>query len=723
MKWLNVTSQSVLEKLVRMQIDRTLKNKLRVAGLIIACSILCMLSLALIYAKKNSTLYTKLEFVFDNKYDVNGCYSKLYWGDVGRQYSEEKASYGFIRDNKSIIDISTADGDYYRIDFVDSGKKFGLSKVNVLFFGLRVRSYDSLTFIDYCMDIENSGVEDVNEQRILVNPPNDDPLMYIEPGFARDIRLSLCEFIMNVGFASAILMTVLLIILLFMPTGNDQRNINNVFRVLISFISFVVWLAFLEGVYLRYYLLQNFRNVELGQIIFHINNSLEGTNFGPFVEIVVTIVIIGFLCFGIFFVIDFVKIKKLWKMFIVVLQLGYGIGAIALLILTTSEEFGIADYLSYVADSTDIYDNNYVDPKSVDILFPDKKRNLIYIFLESMESTYADESFGGAMSSNYIPELTSIASDKNWFSTSNDINGAVALSGATFTTGAIVAQTAGIVVNEAIVSNRMLNGTFEYENDFLPGIYSLGDILKENGYNQEFMIGSDAKFGGRYSYFKNHGDYDVFDYYTAIDKGYIPEDYYEWWGYEDQKLFEYAKSEITKLAKKGEPFNCSLLTVDTHFIDGYLCPLCENVYDDQYSNVIACSSKQVDQFVEWIKSQDFYSNTTIIISGDHPTMDTGYIDAQGVNSGYTRKTYFAIINPADRLQNIESVDRAFSSMDIFPTVVASLGASISGDRLGMGTNLFSDVETLVEKYGADYLNVELKKNSAYYSEKLTHKSK
>lgn len=48
-----------------------------------------------------------------------------------------------------------------------------------------------------------------------------------------------------------------------------------------------------------------------------------------------------------------------------------------------------------------------------------------------------------------------------------------------------------------------------------------------------------------------------------------------------------------------------MLTVDTHFTDGYVCELCQNQYDEQYSNVIACSSRQVSEFLDWIKQQDF----------------------------------------------------------------------------------------------------------------------
>ena len=75
-----------------------------------------------------------------------------------------------------------------------------------------------------------------------------------------------------------------------------------------------------------------------------------------------------------------------------------------------------------------------------------------------------------------------------------------------------------------------------------------------------------------------------------------------WWGYEDEKLFAYAKDELNRLSKEDEPFNLTLLTVDTHFEDGYVCELCEDQYPgNQYANVISCSSRQISQFVEWIK--------------------------------------------------------------------------------------------------------------------------
>ena len=121
-----------------------------------------------------------------------------------------------------------------------------------------------------------------------------------------------------------------------------------------------------------------------------------------------------------------------------------------------------------------------------------------------------------------------------------------------WTMAAMVAHTAGIPLKT--VFNQDDVSTYE-AGTTLPGAYSIGDILKKEEYRQYIMVGSDLTFGGRRNYFKNHGNYTEFDYYTAIEDGIIDEDYYVFWGYEDEKLFDYAKKELKEISKSDEPFN------------------------------------------------------------------------------------------------------------------------------------------------------------------------
>ena len=323
-----------------------------------------------------------------------------------------------------------------------------------------------------------------------------------------------------------------------------------------------------------------------------------------------------------------------------------------------------------------------------------------------MEVTYSNKKNGGAFKQNNIYELTQIAKDNICFSNNDKLNGAVSLYGTTWTMGAMFAESTGLPLKSSIQNNM------DKQGGFFPDIISIGDILKAEGYNNELLIGSDAVFGGRKSFYETHGDYTIFDYKYAQQNGYIPEDYYVFWGYEDQKLFEYAKEELLRLSKEEEPFNLTMLTVDTHFEDGYVCDLCDDQYgDDQYANVIRCSSKQVKDFIEWIQQQDFYSNTTIVLSGDHPTMDSDFCN--DVKNDYQRKVYTAYINPT--VEETKKEYREYSTFDDFPTVLASLGAEIQGDRLGLGINLFSEEQTLVEKYGYETCMKELARKSSFYN--------
>ena len=59
-------------------------------------------------------------------------------------------------------------------------------------------------------------------------------------------------------------------------------------------------------------------------------------------------------------------------------------------------------------------------------------------------------------------------------------------------------------------------------------------------------------------------------------------------------------------------------------------------------------------------------------------------------------------------------------MDYFPTILASIGVKIEGERLGLGTNLFSDEQTLIEKYGYDEVNSNLSKYSKFYIDSILY---
>lgn len=381
------------------------------------------------------------------------------------------------------------------------------------------------------------------------------------------------------------------------------------------------------------------------------------------------------------------------------------------------QSFHVPAYIHALSQSTDLYEQHYVDPAKVTLHFPSKKRNLIYIYLESVENTVMSRANGGQMDQSRMPELEKLALENLSFShRDKGLGGALPANGTTWTVAGLTASKAGVPLKDGGLLGRDRNGFGDFHH-FMPGAVTLGQLLEREGYNQTFMMGSDSAFGGRDKLLKQHGNYHIIDYPSQQATGKVPRDYKVWWGYEDKKLFQFAREEATRLAASNKPFNLQLLTVDTHFTDGWMDESCQQQFPEKYSNVHACSSRQVGEFVAWLKQQSFYDNTTIIVTGDHLGMQTDYYNRSIKDAGYQRTIFNAIVNPAQQPQR--HTNRLFSSFDMYPTTLAAMGVKVDGEQLGLGVNLFSDKQTLTEQFGGiDALNAELAKRSSFYERKI-----
>lgn len=490
------------------------------------------------------------------------------------------------------------------------------------------------------------------------------------------------------------------------------------------FILFIVLLS-------SNWFLKSFGGVDFATVVYQLSSPMQGTSTEILKEycyeclypsLVMTVIFCGFyymcniLLQKIFYRIDIrigklsgkLKIdRNLWRGARIVIWIAGGL-FFGLFITRNVIIMDIPGYLMDITDSSSIFEEEYVNPQSVTIEFPEEKRNLLLIYLESMETTYASEDAGGAKAVNYIPELTRLAEENVFFSNTAKLGGAFIYTGTGWTMAALLASSAGVPYKLPIEGNS----AGEYES-FLPGIISLGDILQREGYQNYFMCGSEAAFGGREAFYEQHGDYQIFDYDSAREEEVISQDYKVYWGMEDEKLYAYARKKLTELGETGEPFNFTMLTVDTHHPVGYKCELCHDEYPEQFANSIACASRQAADFVKWTKQQPWYENTTIILVGDHNSMNADFWEDIG---DYDRRTYNCFLNLPDEIlkEDINRYNREFSTMDFFPTVLASLNVKIEGDKLGLGTNLFSKEPTLPEKMGKEEFSEQLSKYSNYY---------
>jgi phosphoglycerol transferase len=449
------------------------------------------------------------------------------------------------------------------------------------------------------------------------------------------------------------------------------------------------------------------------QILFHFMMPMEGANLNIVKQVVIeslynTAFLFLFLLYPLSIKADFKghcvcipfnTYKKLFACLALLLPVT-GIACTAIAI-------GLPEYLlSLLKKPATFYEENYIHPENIGITFPSKKRNLIVIMVESLETGFLTIENGGAFTEDLMPEVAALAAANINYSGTEGIGGPVHLPYTGWTVAGIVSYYSGVPLS----LNFPADAYGEFFATILPGASGLGDILHNAGYKNFFILGSDIKFAGRDKYFATHKETAIFDYGYFLENNHIPNGYYVWWGIEDSKLYDLAKIKITEIAQE-EPFFITLLTADTHADEMYLDEKAERIFDSRYKNVLRDASKQLSSFVEWLKEQPFYNNTTIVILGDHLFMNGAIFPAQFKAARYPLNIFInSLLNPN------ETKNRDFSHFDMFPTLIESIGGTYDSEGLALGRSLNKPgIATLLEIYGLGRMAEQLSRKSKLYN--------
>ena len=377
------------------------------------------------------------------------------------------------------------------------------------------------------------------------------------------------------------------------------------------------------------------------------------------------------------------------------LRIAFGLLAVSLLYggIKMQVQDMWSQYKRFNTVST-FFEDNYVDPRGVEVKFPKNKRNLIVIFMESMDSGHIQSKYVDYFNTNLTPELKKLAYENINFSDNDDIGGAHQVRGANFTQAGLTAQYCGLPLKLPIESSH-----FRPDNGFLPDAKCLFEFLAENGYEQTLVNGMPKTFGGLDKFIESHGNIKLMDTWFLQDNNMLkPNDYSEGTKIvKDYSLLEISKQEINRMAATGKPFAFTVMTIDTHVGKQHFDrDRCEKRFGkedkhNKYKNIFSCQSKILGEFVDWIKAQPFYENTTVVMLADHLLM----YDADFTKSMDKKRIMNIFINPVTKPQN--SKNRTFLSFDIYPTLLEALGADVVGDKLGLGVSLYGNEPTLPER--------------------------
>lgn len=365
-----------------------------------------------------------------------------------------------------------------------------------------------------------------------------------------------------------------------------------------------------------------------------------------------------------------------------------GAGAIALLFKLSA--FSFVGY--HFAE--DHFSSHFADPNKVE-LKAGKLKNLILIYVESMEAAYSDAQVfnrdllrhlrpsGGVSFNSYLPAP-----------------------GTTWTIAGMVATQCGVPLR--VYSEHNIKRNKEQSKSFLPGATCLGDILSSHGYHNVFLGGAPLSFAGKGAFLKDHGYQTVYGRDEWEKEGVTASEMSEW-GLYDSALFARAKEHVKTLHASDQRFNLTLLTLDTHNPRGFMSQLCRDHGARNFEDIVECTSQQLADFVKFLSDNDYLKDTNIVILGDHLAVSNPVFEKLKLVTG--RRIFNQFISDRPPAKNTEVV----IPFDFFPTLLEFTGIQVMGDRLGLGYSGLFESETKRPEHRLEELTLPSLGGSASYN--------
>ena len=334
---------------------------------------------------------------------------------------------------------------------------------------------------------------------------------------------------------------------------------------------------------------------------------------------------------------------------------------------------------------------------------PAQPRNLITIYLESVENTYGDESLFGR---NLLWDLDSATAGWARYDTLEQYpEGGWTMAG-------IVSTQCGIPLKSRLLVEGIDPNRFgEKVESYLPGTVCLGDLLSEAGYSNSYVGGANTRFAGKDTFLRNHG-------YASVrgrewwERGEDPAELSDW-GLSDHRMFAHAADAVDRLRASGKPYHLTMLTLDTHEPGG-VYPSCTTDDEQRMATAITCSTRALAGFLSHLKETGALEDTVVVVMGDHlkNTADGGFFKAE-LDGHPDRTIVLRIWSPEPVVFTREHADQ----FSVLATILDVLGFEPPDGRAGLGVSFVADYPltgTAVELEREEYNSVVTSPSSELY---------
>ena len=299
---------------------------------------------------------------------------------------------------------------------------------------------------------------------------------------------------------------------------------------------------------------------------------------------------------------------------------------------------------------------------------PIKRKNIVYIFLESFDRAYTDEQLFPALTPklNALKNRMEFTNIKHIRDTDFTIKGFF---------GAHCAANYTFAPSDELRSKN-----------FSKNITCASEILKSLGYYTFFIKGASLtfqetdRFLSQREYCETKGKEQILAQNSAAR---LNE-----WGVQDDDMLDVAYGDFERLSEAGKPFLMGFITLSTHSPNGFISKSCEDLYynasDARMLRAVHCTDKLISEFIEKIRSSKYGKDTIIIVQNDHPLFYSGDIGGDFGDKLKGSKDLFIIFD--EDLNGEFTIDKRGTSFDTFTTVLGYLGIL---DEMNFGRNLLA----------------------------------
>lgn len=440
--------------------------------------------------------------------------------------------------------------------------------------------------------------------------------------------------------------------------GKNKLNIFSLF-ICFFFIFFSLWIVKLFGAK-TYYI----------EILYNFIVAHEGTKDSPFeykVDFFLYVIILTIFFSSFFFILLFEIKKKITnsirKNFFFRLFLNYKIFALYGFIFFLVQ-FKFYDYLLEYNEYKDIK-GLYSDPRKISFTKPQLKKNLILIYIESL-----DTGINSLQKVSPIKEINEIKGQQ--------INNFKEAPAVTWSSAGMMASMCGVPLHPS------LGGEFFRLNR--KKFYCIGDVLSKHNYVQSFYISVGKQFHRHDTFFERQG-YKVHDKLSIHTER--PDLKLEGWGsgIHDDDFFNHIKFKIIEKHKQKKLFNFTIKTSGTHppFKISKKCKL-KKIPNSKSINPEAikayrCLSIALNNFIKDLEKERVLDDTILVIMGDHKSN----AEVVKYNSEKERNLYFKIYSGKKIIRS------KMNHFDVAPSILDVMGfLPVNTSKFGFGYSLFTN---------------------------------